>query len=821
MGRRLTAALAIVFATFITVAAPGALATNVGVYDLHTTDTDFNNAQELNNVSVTGSGQSARVVFANDIVDDYEDNDLSEYGGNTADASVQSTLVYNGTSALNVTGGSGDPVVSTSGLDHYPTQGEPFSAFVRFDQSDDGDHGLLFFAQSTSNNDGYEVELRPGNDRFELSLNGSNTLDTDSTDPGTYADEWLNVTVYPHQNGDINVTIKQVSTGNTIATLDANDGTYSSGGFGASSRQTGSGGAPTFTVDWVQNRDGNVGTYISANYTAENVVDGWANLSIDNATATVTWQGLSGGSWTDVASSTYTTTGNRTISLSGSYTKWRVNVTFNKSSGYTKGRIYDEGLRITNYAPTVDNSSASPNGTIATADPVTLSIDVNDSDFSRAHGDSVDVEFFHKGPSESSFDPAGTDTLTSNGTATLDIPAEDGGEHEWYVWANDSYGGTQQSATANFTRPDSIGIRNETNASQFIKSPITVHATIFSSDRITVVEKEVTDGNVSLSGVPVTKPVVIRFEADGWYTRSFYVEDLFEQDDAYLLNSTAYPNAKTVEFQLDDRTGDFEEKDNTTIRVQRAVDKNNNDTLSWETVSGDYFDAAGGFFFTGQTDARYRIIVENNVGNRRNLGPYVVVESRVETLVIGEVQWPAENGSATYYLANISYEPDGTASPPVIAVKYFDPGQNTTDLNITIYEQGNQSNQIYSDTPTGTYGEYVAEVNITDEQANNVTWVVEARYDYNGEAQTQKRLVGSKKLDLPIDPNWLGGAVLVFVPMLISLYGPRTWQYGLGLTLAVVGIAMLFQWITIPIAGYAVAILIALAGVFRTELTVS
>lgn len=92
--------------------------------------------------------------------------------------------------------------------------------------------------------------------------------------------------------------------------------------------------------------------------------------------------------------------------------------------------------------PTIDNASASPDTTTVSADPVTLSVPVTDSEF--PDGDEVTVEFHANGQQ------VGTDSLTSNGTASATITAQDG-TNDWWVKATDSAGNVAYSANFSFT----------------------------------------------------------------------------------------------------------------------------------------------------------------------------------------------------------------------------------------------------------------------------------------------------------------------------------------------------------------------------------
>jgi len=86
-------------------------------------------------------------------VDDFEDNDIAEYTGDTGTYAVQSSTVYEGSYALEASGGG--LITSTSGLGTYPSQGDVIGCRVRGD-SDFG--GIVYGVPSGSGGsspDGY------------------------------------------------------------------------------------------------------------------------------------------------------------------------------------------------------------------------------------------------------------------------------------------------------------------------------------------------------------------------------------------------------------------------------------------------------------------------------------------------------------------------------------------------------------------------------------------------------------------------------------------------------------------------------------------
>jgi len=179
------------------------------------------------------------------IIDDYEDGDISEYTGDTGDASVTTATVYEGTYALEVNNAGSNPEIqSKSGLPHYPQRGETFETYLYPDDPDETVIVTRFGLADTDNHYRFSWQGR-GNDEFRVGVysGGSFTeIDGTTVDVSLYNNEWLRFEV---QWGDPTITVTAYNSGgDTIATISGNDTTFDSGGIsmrvGASSSASGS-----------------------------------------------------------------------------------------------------------------------------------------------------------------------------------------------------------------------------------------------------------------------------------------------------------------------------------------------------------------------------------------------------------------------------------------------------------------------------------------------------------------------------------------------------------------------------------------------------
>lgn len=179
-----------------------------------------------------GAFQSLFSTTTTNVVDDFEDGDLAEYGGDTGNFTVQTATVSNGSNALEVTSESGNllqGISSTSGLDRYPAQGETFACDV-YITSDTNNVRIYWGTQSEIQDpDGYFVMLQGSQDNIELGVGGGSTLDSvNATFP---TGEWLTATITWGTDGSMSVDVTDAS-GTTLASVSGTDTTYTSGGIG-------------------------------------------------------------------------------------------------------------------------------------------------------------------------------------------------------------------------------------------------------------------------------------------------------------------------------------------------------------------------------------------------------------------------------------------------------------------------------------------------------------------------------------------------------------------------------------------------------------
>jgi hypothetical protein len=185
-------------------------------------------------VKQTSGSQTTSTGRDTGAIDDFEDNDISEYSGDTSFYQVQSSVVYEGSYALQADAVASDGfkrIHSVSGLDRYPQAGDTFEFRCRF-ESDVGDVGMYFSRQDDNNQ--YQLLARPADDFEDLRLkvveNGSYTTLASTTLSGGFpVNEWNRFKIEWGEGGSITISVYDAS-GSLLDSINATDSTFIEGG---------------------------------------------------------------------------------------------------------------------------------------------------------------------------------------------------------------------------------------------------------------------------------------------------------------------------------------------------------------------------------------------------------------------------------------------------------------------------------------------------------------------------------------------------------------------------------------------------------------
>lgn len=606
MRRRTTVAFAILASILVATTVPVS-ASHSPAISIHTTDSDFNNAAVLDNVDVVGSGNAASVDVRETPITIY--NVVDDSGDGTRDDDRR---------FLGDTGGDG---TWSTELKIKPTDSGPL-------------HGLTINTTTQSGSDyGFVVDVFLVGENPD-DVYGEGTLIANNWDPDfTDGEQTIPIDTVVDVTAGANHTLEFVTQstdndGNSDKIGVSVDTSFSTTWY-TSNKVSGSGDAGGDVTTDIGYQDGQ---YVGANHSVTHPDTGFTNITLSDANATVEWQFWDGSQWVVDSTSTFTTGGNKSISLTSASDKWRTNVSFHDLDGASPtATLEDEGVQA-HASPSFNNSSASPSGgEQVTSESVTLSIDVSDADFPTDEGDSVTVEFFVNGSS------VGTDTLTSNGTASVSTSETTGGTNQWHAEATDDYSHTQSSDTFIFERPGELKVLNETAVNQsnsnVLVDEVKVHAEFYFQESGDIIVKNTTDGTIDMSGLPANEPFVVVLEAEGYHNRRIYVDALFQNQRVYLLPESVRSVEST--FVLEDFSGDFP-SDVTVLKVQRALADGTGDT-TWQTVEGDFFGGTGEFPAHLRYNTRHRLILLNtDTGQRRNASIFIPVQDGEQTIRVLE-----------------------------------------------------------------------------------------------------------------------------------------------------------------------------------------
>jgi len=471
------------------------------------------------------------------------------------------------------------------------------------------------------------------------------------------------------------------------------------------------------------------------------------------------------------------------------------------SSGSATFSELDSGSYNIQIATTSDPalSGAKPSsGTTVSETPVELSLNVSDGDFGAVQGDSVEVEFFDDSDNSS----LGTDTLTSNGTATAEFSEPDGGENSWYAIVEDSYGHTVNTRDTNggaftFNAPSEMRIYSETEPDQLISQDVSLRVRFFIGEsEQQVVERQATDGTVSLEGLPVDQRFIATVRANDTqeYTyRRIVVDSLIETQDVYLLNRSE-PNSEII-YQLDDPTGEFPPED-TVLYVEKPItkdfDDDGEDETRYETIAGDVFGASAQFPVVLQQDTRYRLRVESEIGNSRILGAYSVTGDAVEPLQIQRVQLGGDADSGASLAATLEGEGQGRQ----IAIRYRDPAEETTAVEYRVVDQ--RTGEVYVDNTTREAQQFADFYNLPANASAEESFAVEYTIERADETRSGRVFAG----DLPeiVDRFNVGDNVLRVISVVLIL--------------ASMGLVAIYEPMLAPITGTSTASFLSIIGAF-------
>lgn len=289
-----------------------------------------------------------------------------------------------------------------------------------------------------------------------------------------------------------------------------------------------------------------------------------------------------------------------------------------------------------------------------------------------------------------------------------------------------------------------------------------------------VVEREVTNGEVDLTGVPTDSRLTITAlnkdgsNATGLVYRRITIPSVTQQAEIYLLNATTADTAP-VSFTVDDRTAGEFPPGETRFLIEKPIRKDFNGDGSNETrfqvISGDSLGNSRSFPAVLESEERYRLRVVNADGDVRQLGSYTVRGAANPVIEIGRISLSTDDSQQGYAsdLQLVGEDVDGDGTDEQLArVVFQDANEQTRNLNYRVINQetGNVTVQENIAGPLGTHTNTVVVANETGQgQSFKLNWTAE-RETANGtfaQIESERFAGGLPPIAerLPIDPRWL------------------------------------------------------------------
>ena len=309
--------------------------------------------------------------------------------------------------------------------------------------------------------------------------------------------------------------------------------------------------------------------------------------------------------------------------------------------------------------------------------------------------------------------------------------------------------------------PSHLEVRNEAEPDELIDDDdVTLRARLFADDDV-VIEREVTDGTVSLEGVPLDEELVITVKEENadFTFRRILIDSAIETSEIYLLPTTE-PSAE-VRFQLEDSTDRFPNED-TRLFVEKPItrdfDNDGENTTRYQTISGDRVGADGEFPTILVDSERYRLRVVNDDGEQRVLGSYTVQGAQVATLPIGDVEFRGDVDDGPAMQSSLrEADPDADHNHEV-RLTYIDPEGETEEIDISIEDSdGNEIRPSTTEEISGSapYTETFPIEDLSfDPQEDTATVTVEAERGF--EIETFEEVLGDVPdifQDVPVNPD--------------------------------------------------------------------
>jgi len=424
--------------------------------------------------------------------------------------------------------------------------------------------------------------------------------------------------------------------------------------------------------------------------------------------------------------------------------------------------------------------------------------------------------------SEDEFGSGSTEAATWSSDVPAGAPST--GVNEWYVFVEEYNGDKTYTSDVFTTTIPAVEVREEAT-NEPVDSQTEINATVTNDEGVsaeTAVRSLGGDEVVPLTGpeldeelTPINQPITVDFRfisgSPVYGDRSVTYSN--PQNETAWLAGGFGQDKVTATFELTDRTGDYE-PETTVLQMTKTINGEQ------RQITGDLFGTNGRVRVSLNPTERYNVEVTNADGDTRSFGQYRAdTENDLVDIEIGEIPINADEEDGPLFQA---YETTGFAitgglkvERPAIKFRYLDRDELTEELTVRIYEQNNESNQLYSNTFFSA-NEVQTQVNMS-EINDEKSWVVEYTADRGNATETGTRIVGGLgELEAPIDGPVLQSVALGSLLLVAGLFGGRLSRIGGVVVVAIAWVLWTIGWLAMPaeflVAAAVIAVLFQVAG---------
>ena len=465
----------------------------------------------------------------------------------------------------------------------------------------------------------------------------------------------------------------------------------------------------------------------------------------------------------------------------------------------------DQTFTLAEPAPTLVDI-APEDGALISEGPVDIEVEVADANLGS--GDSVDVTFFDgEGDSIGS-----TQTLTSNGTASVTYGSLVGGENQWSATISDSFGNQLNTSTFSFQIPDELTLRDVSDPTNIIdEAGVDATVRFYEEGDDDVYPRSPTNGVIDMQGLPVNQPFVVgvRDDSNTYISRLTLIDTIFEQQSVYLINSTL--DTAIIQFTIEDRTGQFAGS-GTKLQIRRAINTTTSpaDQEEYVIVAGDVVGAQLQFETELEQDVRYRVRIENEQGETRQLGAFTARVDQVIGLTISGIDVGVDIPEDEPVIETSLDESNPNTT--IAQFAYVDLAQETTSLQLEVLQAGNTSNVLDTADISGppNIKTFQHTTTLTGDEAE-YKLLYDVEYVRNGQTFEVRKAYGLNQypIGLPLSGPWKSIFSVGFLIVLAGVFSVRNARIG---AIIIPGVAALLYSIGF-LTGVATILGIALAMV--------